>query len=168
MAEFNANAFGAANSRVVHQQQWFHLTMTPPGGDGTVLELSAQSLPLFTEGNEVVEVHFGNSKAYQAGKATFEGGSFTFMDLVDSDTRGQLYAWRESVYDRDSGAIHGQESYKCNVTVTLFKYDNQVHNSWVLHGAWPSSVNWGQLDYNSTDKSSVEVTITFDWGEKVR
>lgn len=158
---YNANAFGAANTYTVHLQQWFHINVQGI----PELEFAVQSLPLPTEGNEAVEVHHGNSKAYQAGKASFEGGSFTFADMMGLNVAEKLNEWRNQVYDKETGVMGWQEAYKRSIEITAHGPDGQVYCTWVLHGAWPSSVNWGQLDYNANDKRTVEATITYDWGE---
>jgi hypothetical protein len=163
MGRFNANRFGQAAGYNVHLQNWFEVSVEGYPN----LIFAAQSIPLPTEGNETVEVHYANSKVYQAGKATFEAGSFTFMDVLGLKTCNDLADWRKKVYDPDSGRIGWVTDYKKSITVTLYGPDGVAVSKWKLHGAWPSNVNWGQLDYNSSDKRSVEVTLTYDWGQKV-
>jgi hypothetical protein len=158
MAVLNANMFSRANN--VRLQNWYQLVVPRYPN----LEFSVQSLPLPTEGNEIVEVHFANSKSHQAGKATFEGGSFNFMDVIDMDTETSLRLWRDRVYNPETGQIGYVDEYKEDIKVTLYDPKGVIQHIWTLYGAWPSSVNWGQLDYNANEKRQIELTITFDWG----
>ena len=62
-------------------------------GDREVIKLSAVSSSLPAGANEEVELPYGNSRAYVAGKITYESIPLILNDFVDKDTRAAVLRW---------------------------------------------------------------------------
>lgn len=72
-----------------------------------------------------------------------------------------------SARDRD----YEMDRYKQTVTISYLDPTGAislsaiVQDKWVLHGAFCSSINWGELDVSSDDLVLIDIEITYDWAE---
>lgn len=132
---------------------------------------------------EETEINFLHGKMWIPGKATWETISVTFYDIIDknhpeNDTTG-LYTWLATVYNfTDNKGLH-QSSQKGNETnqsngyagkATLTMYDGcgVGLEQWILGHAWPQAINFGELDYSSSEEATVEVTLRYASAEYTR
>ena len=130
---------------------------------------------------EETEVNFLHGKMKIPGKATFENITVTYYDVapVKSETILYLYDWIGSVYDflstpnlnnngagssanpRMSSVARGAGGYAAEATLTMLDGAGGPIESWTLENCWPQSVNFGDLDYSSSEESTIELTLAY-------
>lgn len=124
---------------------------------------------------EETEINFLNDKMWIPGKATWEALTFTYMDVAGNlagelgEQAGggnlDLYTWLTNVFDFTSPTKKFMNSKRCGYqgNVSLILWDgcgNQLEN-WALEDAWPQAINFGDLDYSSSDTVDIELTIRY-------
>jgi hypothetical protein len=130
---------------------------------------------------EETEVNFLHGKMKIPGKATFENITVTYYDVapVKSDTILYLYDWIGSVYDflstpgtgnnfagsssnpRMSTVARGAGGYAAEALLTMLDGSGEPIERWTLENCWPQSVNFGDLDYSSSEESTIELTLAY-------
>lgn len=138
---------------------------------------------------EETEINFLHGKMWIPGKASWETITVTFYDLHlprssnqgtgDQDSILNLYSWLATVYDFSNPISLYQNSVKGldplavgqNTTrgngyagvATLNLYDGcgQTLETWTLGNVWPQSINFGELDYSSSEEVTIEVTMRY-------
>lgn len=131
-----------------------------PGAENIKLAVDSAFIPLST--NEVITVNYLGEERKVAGKAKFAGGSIVVKDFVDEDIAGNLQAWRDLVYDPQSGAIGRATQYKKQGNLILFAPDFSGSRSFKLEGVWPSGLSASNLSYANSGVVNVTLAITFD------
>lgn len=132
-------------------------------------------------------LHFRHEQMWIAGKAEWQTVDVTVTDVMDADP---MYQWLNTIYeldndavDNDSGFITGDSTeafrmgldsdpngalaYKRTVLLTLFDGRGQGVELWGLYHCWPSSVNFGSLDYSSSEACDVSLTLRFDRAKRI-
>jgi len=125
---------------------------------------------------EETEINYLHGKMWIPGKATWETISVTFYDIIDnrnpnSGTIG-LYSWLATVYNfTDNPGLHqssyrgtetsGSQGYAGKATLTMFDGCGTGLEEWTLSHAWPQAINFGELDYSSSEEATVEVTLRY-------
>lgn len=121
-----------------------------------------------------------HEKHYISGKPTWDTVGITIYDVKFDEEVGtageaerSLHSWLNSAwkYSNDNTVVpsynfldmgdHDLE-YKIDLTLRMLDGHGDVMETWWLLGCWPSTVNWGDLDYSSSDTADVEVTVRFD------
>lgn len=109
------------------------------------------------------EINFLNAVHWIPGKAKWQPLTVTYHDVADSQM-APLYNWVASVYDFMHPATL-KMSEKCGwaATVIIRMYDGcgTILETWNLTSAWPTSINFGDLDYADSDTATIEVTIRY-------
>lgn len=128
---------------------------------------------------EETEINFLNDKMWIPGKATWEAITVTFMDIAGSVTGGgnlALYQWLSQVFNftRQNGnstTATGNSVYKAmgskrsdyTATAMLNLYDgcgNKLE-TWTLFDAWPQAIDFGDLDYSSSETVDIQLTMRY-------
>jgi len=112
------------------------------------------------------EFHHDQEKAYLAGKQEWDPIELVFYDAVEGrnvdDIAEQLYSWVVSVCDIESATCQIPSEYKKTLIIQMTDAAGEVDESWILHGCWPVSTNWNNLDYTANDIQEVTVSVRFD------
>jgi hypothetical protein len=132
------------------------------GNDSETIVLSLDAFTPPTESNEAVEIPYGNEKRRVAGQADFQNATLTVKDFVDSGTRDALHRWRRKVYNPETGVMGYARDYKKQAALIWTGPDGQSQRIYNLLGIWPSELNPGGADMNSSDNVKVELTIAVD------
>jgi hypothetical protein len=53
------------------------------------------------------------------------------------------------------------------VRMEQLNHAGQVIETWVLKNAWFSKIDFGQLEYDSDEVITIEMTLNFDWAELI-
>ena len=128
--------------------------------DLIVLSLESGALP--AEGNEVVELKYGNEVRKVAGQAKFETMELVLKDFVDRGTRAAIVAWRKKVYDAEGGLVGLPSAYKKEATMILLATDNTHLRKCRLIGVWPSDVKGGDLSMAESGNVHISITLQYD------
>lgn len=128
--------------------------------DDITLSVASCSLPNIS--NDPIELPFGNSKVKVAGQAQFEDVSLVVNDYIVADIEQQLWAWRKQVFDPTTMAVGWAESYKHNGRLYQYGPDGTVLRMWRLIGAWPTSFESAEFNYDGSDKKQITMTVSVD------
>ncbi len=118
---------------------------------------------------EVVQLDRYNSRAYIAGKYTFEPITVTFEADVGGHVEAAIRA-QEELQQRIIGmgsaarlpaALAGAD-YKFSLTQEILDGDNLPLSVFYLEGVWFENVDWGDLDYAASETLKVTATLRYD------
>lgn len=116
---------------------------------------------------EETEIHHLNAKTYIPGKGTWETITITYYDVSNAggvDNIG-LWSWLANVYDYTKpNTLHQnalRKGYAAVGACTMYDGCGSAMELWTLGDAWPTAVNFGELDYSSSEECTVEVTLRY-------
>ncbi len=161
---------GIGDPNVVFKRK-FRWTLTIRGKDFEVppyfVKVAARPNISFEE----TEINFLNDKMWVPGKATWEALTFTYMDVsgnLTGDASGgnlALYTWLTNVFDFTSPTKKFMSSKRCGYAgaaeLILYGGCGEKLETWLLEDAWPQAINFGDLDYSSSDTVDIELTIRY-------
>jgi len=125
---------------------------------------------------EETEINYLHGKMWIPGKGTWETISVTFYDIVDTGNSNNgtigLYTWLATVYNfMDNIGLHqssikgdessGSQGYAGKAKLTMYDGCGKGLELWTLSHAWPQAINFGELDYSSSEEATVEVTLRY-------
>jgi hypothetical protein len=124
---------------------------------------------------EETEINYLHGKFWIPGKATWEALTITFYDVADkSNANNALFGWLATTYNftdpiglhqstlRGPDADFASGGYGCDGTLSLYDGCGTPLEEWLLFGMWPQSINFGELDYSSSEECTIEVTTRYD------
>jgi hypothetical protein len=112
---------------------------------------------------EETELNFLNAVTWIPGKAKWQPITVTYIDVASRDMQG-LYNWMASVYGFQWPVdLPQSEKAGWNGTALLTMYDGcgQEVESWVLGSVFPTSINFGDLAYDTSDVATIELTLRY-------
>lgn len=113
--------------------------------------------------NAEVELPYGNSSVWVAGKRTWEAGVFSVKDSVDRLQAMMLAKWSNKVQDYETDDINFASEYKVAGAIVMYAPNRTRSRQWRLVGCWPKMVNWGTYDMTAGDAIvTIEVTMRYD------
>ena len=124
---------------------------------------------------EETEINYLHGKMWIPGKATWESITVTFYDVANRAGKDvvDLYSWLASIYNfQDTGAksmqqttIQGngdtQPGWAGTAVLNMYDGCGESMETWTLQGVWPSAVNFGDLDYSSSEEATIECTLRY-------
>jgi hypothetical protein len=120
---------------------------------------------------EETEINFLNDKTYIPGKVSYEAITVTYMDVAGTLSGGAnggnlgLYKWLTSVFDFTSPTSKKMNSKRINysgvATLKLWDGCGGLLEQWQLLDAWPQAINFGDLDYSSSETVDIELTMRY-------
>ena len=131
------------------------------------LYLQKASRPSFKY--DEVEMHHDQEKAYFAGKQEWEAMALGWYDIEqDPDVSEAVAKWLNIITTNflNVGNLTGvalPSAYKKEAKLSMTSGEQgSVNESWTLYNCWPSTTNWGDLDYTTSDIAMIEMTLRFD------
>lgn len=112
---------------------------------------------------EETEINHLNAKTWIPGKAAWETVTINYFDVAHSEMR-TLWNWLATVYDfTDPVNLRQAERRDWNATGLLSMYDGcgVLLESWQLQRMFPTAINFGDLDYSSSDIATIELTLRY-------
>ena len=120
---------------------------------------------------EETEINYLNGKMWIPGKGTWETITVTFYDISDGGVGiTSLYNWLATTYDftdpiglKQSSKIGTPNSggYSADGYLNLFDGCGTNMETWILSNMFPQAVNFGELDYSSSEEVTIEVTLRY-------
>lgn len=125
---------------------------------------------------EETEINYLHGKMWIPGKASWETLSVTYYDVVNAGgAKGDisnLYNWMSTVYNFNAtdgnvtmSSVKGTgatgSGYAGTGTLTMYDGCGKSMETWKLDHVWPQSINFGDLDYSSSEESNVELTLRY-------
>jgi hypothetical protein len=152
---------------VIHKRQFrwtFEVTNGPCG-----LTVPPDFVKLANRPNleiEETEINYLNGKTWIPGKGTWQTITVTYYDVVGSGANNiGLWNWIAAVYDYTNPITLKQGTARADYsgTASLILYDGcgNILETWKLSDAWPQAINFGELDYSSSEVATIELTIRY-------
>lgn len=122
--------------------------------------VKSASRPKYT--SEETEIQFLNTSTFVIGRFKWETISVTFRDPIGPSATQALMEWvrlhSESVTGRQGYAA----GYKKDVELEMLDPTGVVIEKWILQGTMLNDVDFGTLDYNSSEIAEISATLRFD------
>lgn len=122
--------------------------------------VKATSRPKFSQ--EETEIQFLNTSTWVIGRFTWETIDVTFRDPIGPSAAQALMEWvrlhSESVTGRQGYAA----GYKKDIELELLDPTGVVIEKWILQGTMLTNVDFGSLDYGTSDVAEITSTLRFD------
>ena len=113
---------------------------------------------------EETEVNFLNAKTWIPGKASWESLTVTYIDVASQDTK-PLYDWLASNYNfTDPVNLQmgpTRRDYSATAVLKLWDGCGQILETWTMKDVWPTGINFGDLDYSSSEECTIELTLRY-------
>ncbi len=114
---------------------------------------------------EETELNFLNAKTWIAGKLTWQSITATFIDASALEIQN-LYLWIGQNARLDDNITFWQgtsfQDYAATAELILYTGCGQPMEAWLLNNVWPQAVNFGELDYTSSEEVTIELTLRYD------
>jgi len=115
---------------------------------------------------EETEINFLNAKMWIPGKGAWETITVTYYDVGGlGAAMAPLFGWLATVYDftdyKNLCQSSRQDSYGATATLQLFDGCGSEMERWTLGNMWPQAINFGELDYSSSEEVTVELTLRY-------
>lgn len=130
-----------------------------------LLVLKTASRPSLTF--EEPPMHHNQEQVYFAGKHTWEALSLSWYDVEqEPDVSKAMWDWMEKcliLTGNDAANVNPPSDYKA--TESNLQMRDGLGNpseTWDIYNGWPQQINWGPLDYSSSDLQLIEVKFRFD------
>lgn len=169
---------GTANAIFKRKFRWTFALATPCGDIPETIVKVANRPSLTIEETEINYLH---GKMWIPGKASWETMTVTYYDVVNAGVGGDvanLYSWLSTVYnfnDKDGNVTMSSKKggagptsvtpltkgYAGTGVLTLYDGCGKEMEHWVLDHVWPQSINFGDLDYSSSEELNIELTLRY-------
>ena len=111
---------------------------------------------------ESTTIDYINQKRYVAGKGEWQEMEIVLYDPIAPSAAQKITQWLRLVHDDPTGRMGYAEMYKKNFSIKLLDGIGNVVEKWNIIGGWPKNVNWGDLDYASSDNVTVTFSVRMD------
>jgi hypothetical protein len=118
-------------------------------------------------------------QVYNPDNPTWESITTTFIDVPSSDQNWPLWKILASVYEFSKPPVDGvikppPESVSGELKLKFLcpKFDNMFSRNeiehweeieeWTLKNVWPILINFGELDYSTSDQYNIEITWRYN------
>ena len=165
---------GVGDPNVVFKRK-FRWTLEVAGGSGNcAFYVPAYFVKVAARPNlsfEETEINFLNDKTYIPGKVTWESITVTYIDVagtLSGPAAGGnlgLYTWLTNVFDFTAPTRKFMNStrlqYAGVATLKLWDGCGSLLEQWQLLDAWPQAIDFGELDYTSSDTVDISLTLRY-------
>jgi len=142
---------------------------------GTGNSLSLQAITVSRPSLDFDEIPLDryNSRAYVAGKHTFDPCSITVEDDVTNRATNAIQTQLEMQQKLVGPSAPWQasaataSSYKFGTIIELLDGNETVTEAWKLEGCWLKNVNWEDLDFSDGGKVTIQLSIRFDHARQI-
>lgn len=128
------------------------------GIDAFVLKTAARPQAVFEE----TVIDYINTKRYVSGKMAWNPIAVTMHDPIAPSAAQKIMDWVRVNYEPLTGRMGYAAFYKKDITLKLLDPQGTVVELWDLTGAWPQDINWGDLDYATSDNVEISFSLRFD------
>ena len=114
---------------------------------------------------EETEINFMHGKTWIPGKGSWETITVTYYDVANTTDNFPLYSWLASVYEFTNPVLlrmgSSRRDYSGTGILTLYDGCGQELEIWELNDMWPQAINFGELDYSSSEEVTIELTLRY-------
>ena len=109
------------------------------------------------------EIPFLNTSTYVVGRYTWDTIQVTLRDPIGPSASQAVMEWvrlhSESVTGRQGYAA----GYKREVELDMLDPSGNVVSKWILKNCMATDVDFGELDYGSSDLATIQLTLRYDY-----
>lgn len=138
------------------------------GADSQMLSMQAITATRPQINFEPVQMDRYNSRAFVAGKHTFEPLTLVFEDdLTNGAARAiqaqiQKQQWLTGAEGQWLASAGEGSSYKFTTYLDILDGNDQVIERWTMEGCWILGVDYTDLDYAASESVKINITLRFD------
>lgn len=121
---------------------------------------------------EETEINFLHGKMYIPGKATWETLTVTYYDVGGKSSYGpELFRWLATTFNfldpvglqqsSRRGGAGSTQGYAAQGLLLLYDGCGSPMEEWSLDHMWPQAINFGELDFSSSEEVTIELTLRF-------
>jgi hypothetical protein len=136
----------------------FRWVLQIDGIDAFVLKTAARPQQTFEE----TVIDFINTKRYVSGKGAWNPIAITMHDPIAPSAAQKIMDWVRLNYEPLTGRMGYASFYKKDLQLKLLDPQGTVVELWDIKGAWPQDINFGDLDYATSDNAEIAYTLRFD------
>jgi len=112
-------------------------------------------------------MHHNQEQVYYAGKHTWESLSLSWYDVEqEPNVSKAMWDWMEQCLIFTGGnaaSVNPPSTYKATETNLQMRDGlGAATETWAVYNGWPQNLNWGALDYTSTELQIIEIKFRFD------
>lgn len=156
MAEIIDTVYMLANT--FEPKRKFRWILQIDGIDAFTLKTAARPQATFEES----VIDYINTKRYLAGKMAWNPISITLQDPIAPSAAQKVMDWVRLNYEPLVGRAGYATMYKKDFSLKMLDPQGAVAELWDITGAWPMDINFGELDYASSDTMEIQCQIRFD------
>lgn len=108
--------------------------------------------------HEKITIDYINQKRYLAGKAAWGVIRVELYDPISPSQTQKVMELMRLIHDDSTGRMGYSALYKQDFSLKMLGPDGMVVEKWTAKGAWITNVEFGDLDYSSSDA----LTVAFD------
>lgn len=116
-----------------------------------------------TVNQEAVEIDHINMKRKFKGKTTWEDINITMYDPIVPSGAQAISDWFRRCHEPYTGRDGYANFYKINLQFKMLGPVGDVVELWTIHGAFPTQINWGEMDWSSAEMVNIQATIAYDY-----
>jgi hypothetical protein len=128
------------------------------GLDGFVMKTAVRPQAVFEE----TVIDYVNAKRYVSGKMAWSPMAIKMHDPVAPSAAQKIMDWLRLNYEPLTGRMGYATFYKKDISLKLLDPQGTVCELWDVKGAWAQDINWGDLDYATSDNVEIAFTLRFD------
>lgn len=137
--------------------------------DGQGLQIQAVTAERPKVSFETINLDRYNTRAYIAGKYTFDPLNMTFEDdtggMVATALQNQLERQQNLIAQTPSALMPASpagELYKFATRIDILDGNETVLESWSVEGCWLENLDYTDLDYAASEQMKINATIRYD------
>lgn len=112
---------------------------------------------------EETQIDHLNARTWIPAKAYWETITVTYLDVAHIEMR-PLWNWMATLYDFTDPVNLKQgerRDWAATGVVSMFDACGTLLETWEMRNMFPTSINFGTLDYTSPDISTIEMTLRY-------
>lgn len=127
--------------------------------------VSMSALPSINQNS--TEMAFLNTSTWVLGRYVWEELTISFRQFIGPSTTQALMEWVRLESESATGRQGYAAGYKRNISISMLDPTGVPVQKWVLINAFPTTVNFGDLAYDSDDIAVAEMSLRYDYAINV-
>jgi hypothetical protein len=104
-----------------------------------------------------------NVQRYVKGKTVWNTIGISVYDAIIPSAAQKAMEWFRLHHESATGRDGYSSQYKQDVTLQQLSGPGEIIEEWTLKGTFLSDVNFGSLDWATTDAVMIDATLRYDW-----
>lgn len=113
--------------------------------------------------SEAVELPHINVVRKTKGKTTWGDVTMTLYDPIVPSGAQTVMEWVRLQHESVTGRDGYSDFYKKDITIAILGPVGDIVEEWTLKGAFPTSVDFGAIDWSGADPMEISVTLSIDY-----